>query len=60
MATERNNLANEYAAKLIFAEEAEFETVWEEFNQKLEEIPNAEIWLQTWQQKLAQRIASWD
>ena len=60
VATERNNLVTEYAAKLIFAEEGEFAAVWGELNQKFEEIPNTEIWLQTWQQKLEQRIASWD
>ena len=60
VATERNSIVTEYAAKLIFAEEGEFEGVWEEFNQKFEEIPNTEIWLQTWQQKLEERIASWD
>lgn len=60
VAGERDTLITEYTAKLIFAEEGEYESVWEEFNGKMDEIPNAGLWLETWQQRIDERIASWE
>ena len=59
-AGERDALINEYTAKLIFAEAGEYESLWEEFNRRMDEIPDAGIWLETWQQRIDERIASWD
>ncbi|MEM9424340.1 MAG: extracellular solute-binding protein [Spirochaetota bacterium] len=55
----RGEMVNEYTAKLIFAEAGEFESIWQEMNQKLSAIPNQEIYLQTWKAKLEKRIRDW-
>ncbi len=56
----RAEITRQYFAKLVFAEEGLFEAIWHEYNEQMASIPNADIWLETWQNRLADRIASWD